>query len=510
MEIVGRQSVLNELPAGPALFSAGSQHRPDASVPLPAHQGSAALGNSPINNSLTKSLLSSIVGWWNSRVKQKPEHSVTMLAETLSECSRFGWQVLLLGQGQYSILDFEHNPVESVLCDFVSKMPDMKEPLELNQQAISKAFVGLIGASRKKFDVPNQMSQAELLNLVGIFDISTKEIADYCAVVSFSKNISEYLRRPRFGNAEKAECRGAENPYPVFYPLVFPTGLVNIQNRLGWDMLLELLIRSPKSLIDTANGIAKMTSSDIDVQHLTAEVVQSTVGGMQRAFHIADQGLQTQPEQLTFDNASRQFSPDNSSAFGTDKTVQTVFSNGNRIVNKFNGLLNFRLFDWLTTAYIAAVATISVKRDRLVNLILPEWLSIAAFMTRLTTLLRGTAGLFGFRRLDNIRGRRLGRVRGILGKYSYLFSKLSVGFKKFSNLLFQSADPLIAQLQLSFKFSNALFVKLFAFRGQILPLRHLLRILSGERGPPLEEIDIIPLTWNYMRCKANGKQRLGI
>ncbi len=86
MEIVGGQSVLNELPAGPALFSAGSQHRPDASVPLPAHQGSAALGNSPINNSLTKSLLSSIVGRWNSRVKQKPEHSVTMLAESLS-CS---------------------------------------------------------------------------------------------------------------------------------------------------------------------------------------------------------------------------------------------------------------------------------------------------------------------------------------------------------------------------------------------------------------------------------------
>jgi len=128
---------------------------------MPAHPGSAALGNSPNNNSLTKSLLSSIVGRCNSRVKQKPEHSVTMLAETLSECSRLGWQILLLGQGQYSILDFEHNPAESVLWDSVSKMPDMKEPLELNQQAICKAFVGLIGQSHKRFDVPNQMGQAE-------------------------------------------------------------------------------------------------------------------------------------------------------------------------------------------------------------------------------------------------------------------------------------------------------------------------------------------------------------
>ena len=147
-----------------------------------------------------------------------------------------------------------------------------------------------------------------------------------------------------------------------------------------------------------------------------------------------------------------------------------VFNNTDRVVNKFNGLLNFRFFDWLTTAYIAAVATISVKRDRLVNLILPEWLSIAAFMTRLTTLLRGTAGLFGFRWLDNIRGRRLGRIGGILGKFSYLvgkscylFSKSGVGFEKFGNLLFQGGDSLVTLLQLSFKLSNASLIELFFF-----------------------------------------------
>jgi hypothetical protein len=318
---------LNELPTGPALLSAGSQPRPDASVPLSAHQESAALGNSPINDSLTKSLLSGIVGRWNSRVKQKPEHSITMLAETLSECSRLGWQVLLLGQGQYSILDFEHNPVESVLWDFVSKMPDMKEPLELNEQAISKAFVGLIGQSRKKFDVPNQVGQAELLNLVGIFDISTKEIADYCAVVSFSKNISEYLGRARFGNAEKAECRCAEDPYPVLYTLVFPAGLVNIQNRLGRNMLLELLIRFGQCSIDTLNHVAQMAASNVDIQDFTTKGFQTSVGGMERTFHVAHQCLQTRLKQLTFNYAGGQFCPDHFAALWTDKAVQTVFSN---------------------------------------------------------------------------------------------------------------------------------------------------------------------------------------
>jgi len=117
---------VKELPGGPALLSAGSQRRPDASAPLP-------------------------------------------------------------GQGQYSILDFEHNPVESVLWDFVSKMPDMKEPLELNEQAISKAFVGLIGQSRKKFDVPNQVGQAELLNL-RLFDWLTTAYIAAVATISVKRD----------------------------------------------------------------------------------------------------------------------------------------------------------------------------------------------------------------------------------------------------------------------------------------------------------------------------------
>ena len=71
-------------------------------------------------------------------------------------------------------------PVEPVLWDFVSKMPDVKKPLKISQHGSSEAFVAFIGQSRKKFDIPNQMSQTKLLNLIGIFDISAEEIADDC------------------------------------------------------------------------------------------------------------------------------------------------------------------------------------------------------------------------------------------------------------------------------------------------------------------------------------------
>jgi len=98
-------------------------------------------------------------------------------------------------------------------------------------------------------------------------------------------------------------------------------------------------------------------------------------------------------------------------------------------------------------------------------------------------------------RLNNIRRwRLLGRVRGILGKFGYLFGKLSyslskfsifsdklfVGFEKFGNLFFQSY---LFNLQVG----NLLLIELFLFRCQFLSSRHLQQLLSGERGLPLEK-----------------------
>jgi len=142
--------------------------------------------------------------------------------------------------------------------------------------------------------------------------------------------------------------------------------------------------------------------------------------------------------------------------------VQTVFSNDGRVWTKLACLLNLRFINCLTGAFITTVTTISVKRDRFVNLILLEWLSIDPFMALLAALTKGFVRLFGFRWLDNIRGRRLGRIGGILGKFGDLLSKLSVflhkgfvGFEKFDNLLF--------------KFCNTLLIELFSFRCQFLP-----------------------------------------
>jgi len=141
---------LKELPTGSALLSTGSQNRPDTCVPLSAHQGAAALCNPSVNNRLAKGLLSSIVSWGHSTIKQEPKHSITMLAKAFRNRSRLRRQILLFCHEQYPVFDFGHNPIEPVLWDFISKMPNAKKPLKISQQRFSEVFVGFIGQSRKK------------------------------------------------------------------------------------------------------------------------------------------------------------------------------------------------------------------------------------------------------------------------------------------------------------------------------------------------------------------------
>ena len=73
--------------------------------------------------------------------------------------------------------------------------------------------------------------------------------------------------------------------------------------------------------------------------------------------------------------------------------------------------------------------------------------------------------------------RELARFSDFISEFSDLLGKFCVDFNKFSNLLF--------------KFGNTLDIELFFFRSQFSSSRHLLWLLSGERGPPLEKISIV-------------------
>jgi len=63
---------------------------------------------------------------------------------------------------------------------------------------------------------------------------------------------------------------------------VFRAGLVDIQNRLGWYMFLELLIEICEGFIDTLDYTAQMTAGNVDMQSFTTKGLQATVRSMER------------------------------------------------------------------------------------------------------------------------------------------------------------------------------------------------------------------------------------
>jgi len=125
-------------------------------------------------------------------------------------------------------------------------------------------------------------------------------------------------------------------------------------------------------------------------------------------------------------------------------------------------------------------ATIGVKRDRFINLIGFKRLTIDAFMTGLAALSSRTCCRFRFGRLDDILRCRLGGVGGILREFSDLVGKLGVFLDKrfmFGNLLF--------------KFRDAMDIELFFSGSRVSSSSHLLWLLSGERGSPLEKTGVL-------------------
>ncbi len=83
MKMMRRECVSRKLPVGLALLFAGSQYGPYTCIPLSAHQGTAALSNRPVNDSLSK-------------FSNALNIEMFFLGNQISSSSHFSW--LLLGE----------------------------------------------------------------------------------------------------------------------------------------------------------------------------------------------------------------------------------------------------------------------------------------------------------------------------------------------------------------------------------------------------------------------------
>ena len=485
---MSRQCILKELPAGAALLFAGSQYSPDACIPLSAHHRTAALSNSPVNNSLTKRLLSGIIGRRHSRIKQKSEHVITMLAETPGQGSRLGafTVVVQLSQTQHAISDAKHDTVESFLRNFVPQMPNMKQSFEFNEQALSKSLIDFSWQRCKEFDIPNQMSQTELLKAVGVFDVSTEKVADNCPAVGFAEDFFKNHRATRPGDVKKTDSRRRKNPYPVFNPVVLPAGLVDIKNRLVRNVLGKFFIRFGQGIVDAANSVAYVGSAHVGIQHFSTELSQTGVGCVKRTLHVCNQRLESRAKELIFDDVSRRLGPHNFSTGRTPISMKAIFVNFKWLLTQFSDLMNLRLSGRFKFTVAAIWTGGRMKFFDMINLVCPKRRTVHAMMAGLSALTARPFGVVGFWRLNDIGRRWLGGVRGVLGKPGHLLGKFCHLCCKFSNLR-EKFSVLGDKLDvLFFEFSDPSLIKLFLVRFHRLLHLGLLRILSDVHGPCLE------------------------
>ena len=87
------------------------------------------------------------------------------------------------------------------------------------------------------------------------------------------------------------------------------------------------------------------------------------------------------------------------------------------------------------------------------------------WMSGLTAFVTRPIGLLLFRRFDNIRRWQLGRVRGILRKFSDFISQLGHPFGQFSVFLDKGFIDGNKSGNLFFKFGNASNIEWFFFRS---------------------------------------------
>ena len=116
-----------------------------------------------------------------------------MFVQSVGDILRFSGQLFFRNKGA----QVSDNTSECLGIFFlrhrVAQMPEIKQALELTQQPDSKLLIGDLRQRGQEFDVPDQMGQAELLKRAGIFDVGRKEVADECALKTFTEDFLQDL-----------------------------------------------------------------------------------------------------------------------------------------------------------------------------------------------------------------------------------------------------------------------------------------------------------------------------
>ena len=445
MEIMSGNSVMEELPGRPALLAARADDGENAFVPSATHFGTAALRQSLVQDRMADGLFGGVVGRRDQGVEQKAKQGAVVFADSPGQTPRMFRQILPLCQNENPILDFSHHRIEPFFGDFIAPVPQMKQSFKLAQEQGSEGFFHRVRKRIQKFNITDQMSQAKLLKAIGVFDVGAEKVADDGAGPRRPQYLIKHFGRTRPGQDKQTDGIGGENPEPVFDPLVFPAGFIDVQNRRGAHMLAQFVIRRLKRRADAGNHVAQETSGNRQPQNVPGKILQSAVGRMQRPFHVRRQCRQAGSEQGVAGRALGQIGIDNPVADRTAFGIPTMFGDPDRLFHQFGLLMNSRFQKRLAGEVVALGTMIWNMLINLIDLIQGKGLTMNPVVSGLTALLsRLAVGRLGLGRFNDVRRRRFGGIRGIFRKFSELLGKKC-------DFLFQRGDPLLIKLSFILK-----------------------------------------------------------
>src|SRR5262249_33169886 len=264
-----------------------------------------------------------------------------------------------------------------------------------------------------------QMGQAELhadIEVLHVLAIGAEVVATQEAIELLAENVDEDIGTARRVDAEQREERRPEAPGPQALALVGVAGLIDVEDGLIGQGRQQFLVSGFEAGADLLYQLGQLAPADGDLHYVAQELADGGKGGVTNALEEADQGRQVRPGQAGLNHRFGQRRVMHLLALGAPVGVSAVLLNLDGNLLNLDLLHDARSFIGVLqrpAAVRAAVEDVIVgcgdlfRRER------------RAFVARMAWLAGATAFVLLVlaavpRWLDNVTGRRLGRIAGVL------------------------------------------------------------------------------------------------
>src|SRR4051812_11755182 len=149
------------------------------------------------------------------------------------------------------------------------------------------------------------MRQTELeqyTELALVATIGREVVTAQDSIELLAQDLNQHVRTAGRVDLEQRVQAGAEAPGPHPLAVLLMAGLVNVESRLGWQILQQFRIRSLQCRADLADDLGQLAPRDGQLDDIAEELADGRERGVARPLEIGNQSGQARSHQAaTFD-----------------------------------------------------------------------------------------------------------------------------------------------------------------------------------------------------------------